>query len=102
MGVRSPTRFLAPLALIAVAAAIVLVVTNTRSDSGSGDNPAQESTTTTAKRAKKAKRTYRVRAGDNLSSIAQRTDIPLERLQQLNPDVDPQGLTPGERIRLRP
>jgi LysM repeat protein len=42
-----------------------------------------------------------VRAGDNLALIAERTGVPLETLRELNPDLDPQALVTGQRVRLR-
>jgi LysM repeat protein len=42
-----------------------------------------------------------VRSGDTLGSIAQKTGIPVEQLQQLNPSLDPQALVSGQRIKLR-
>jgi LysM repeat protein len=48
-----------------------------------------------------APRTYRVRAGDTLASIAARTHIPLARLQKLNPGVASTALFIGQKIRLR-
>ena len=45
---------------------------------------------------------YRVRAGDTLESIAERCDVTLAELLDLNPDIDPLTLTPGTRIRIRP
>ena len=44
---------------------------------------------------------YTVRSGDTPSSIADKTGIPLEQILQLNPDLDPQTLSPGQRIKLR-
>jgi LysM repeat protein len=44
---------------------------------------------------------YRVRPGDALASIALKTGVPLEQLRELNPTVDPLGLRPRQRIRLR-
>jgi LysM repeat protein len=45
---------------------------------------------------------YVVREGDALSVIAERTGIDEDRIEQLNPRLDPLALLPGERIRLRP
>ena len=45
---------------------------------------------------------YVVRNGDALSVIAERTGIEEDRIEQLNPKLDPLALLPGERIRLRP
>jgi len=47
------------------------------------------------------KRAYIVVAGDNLDRIAEKTGVPVETLQDLNPDVDPQALVIGEKIMLR-
>ena len=44
---------------------------------------------------------YVVRTGDTLGAIAQRTGVTVERLQELNPTLDPQALTSGQRIKLR-
>ena len=108
MAGRSPARFLAPLALVAVAVALVVVVNNSQDDSGGGNTPNQTSTTRpdstpsgSSKRERKGPRRYTVKAGDTPSSIADKTGIPLEQILRLNPDLDPQTLSPGERIRLR-
>jgi LysM repeat protein len=42
-----------------------------------------------------------VKPGDSFGSIAERTGVPIERLEELNPDVDPQALVVGQRLRLR-
>ncbi len=44
---------------------------------------------------------YVVRRDDTLSAISERTGIAVEELERLNPVLDPQALSPGERIRLR-
>ena len=44
---------------------------------------------------------YRIRPGDALSGIAQKTGVPVEELRALNPTVDPLVLVPGQQIRLR-
>ena len=44
---------------------------------------------------------YVVQPGDSLSLIAEKTGVSLERLQQLNPDIDPQLLPSGVKLRLR-
>jgi LysM repeat protein len=45
---------------------------------------------------------YVVKPGDALTTISDRTGIPVDRLTELNPSVDPLALRPGARIRLRP
>ena len=45
--------------------------------------------------------TYTVKTGDTLASIAERTGVSVERLQELNPELDPQALVSGQKIKLR-
>jgi LysM repeat protein len=108
---RSPAWLLAPLALVAVAAALFVIVSN--GSGGSGDDsagPASSSapasgrtTATPASRSTRTRRrsTYTVRAGDTPSGIAERTGISVARLLELNPDLDAQALTVGQRLKLR-
>jgi LysM repeat protein len=56
-----------------------------------------ESATTTAP---SERRVYRVRRGDTLESIAEKFDTTVDDLLQLNPDIDPLALSPGQRIRI--
>jgi LysM repeat protein len=108
MAGRSPARFIAPLALVAVGVAFFLVISSSLNESGSGTTPDQTSgngpaatSTPTEKRERKGPRRYRVRTGDTPSSIAEKTGVPLEQILRLNPDLDPQTLAPGQRIKLR-
>lgn len=60
-------------------------------------------TTTTTKKPKpaaKQARSYTVQPGDTPSGIAEKTGVPLDTLLELNPDVDPQLLSPGQRLKL--
>ena len=43
---------------------------------------------------------YIVQQDDLLSVIAERTCVPVEELQRLNPETDPQALTPGTCLKL--
>jgi LysM repeat protein len=98
---RSPARFLAPLAVVAVFSAVYLVVqTGLREDSSSA-TPTR--TTAPAKQQKTAstRATYVVRTGDTLSAIAQRTGVSLDRLHQLNPSIDVNSLNAGQKLTLR-
>lgn len=94
------------LAVVALAAAIVVVIVvvsagvNEDSDSGSkhgANHPAKQETAkprTTAK-------AYVVKSGDTLTVIAHRTGIPVAEILTLNPEVDPQLLQAGEKLKLR-
>ena len=104
-------RLLAPLAFFVAATVLVLIVHNAL-NAETGDSNA-----TTAARsagageertgaaggagAREGKRFYRVRAGDTLEAIAPRFDTTVDDLLRLNPEIDPNALTPGQRIRIR-
>jgi LysM repeat protein len=122
MARRSPGRFLAPLALLAALAAVALVVnsaTGGEDEGGSGSSGSttatseQRTTTATSGGSSAGTRTtttapstapgttYTVKSGDTLGSIAETAGVPIETLQELNPGVDPQSLSVGQRLRLR-
>ena len=44
---------------------------------------------------------YIVKRNDTFGSIAGKTGVPVDRLQELNPAVDPQTLHEGQKIKLR-
>ena len=109
MARRSPARYLAPLALVGFVVALLAVV-NGASVDGSGDDgarPAASATSTPAKQKQKQqqrrrRRSYVVKPGDTPSSIAEKTNVPLSQIQELNPDLDDQTLSVGQKIKLRP
>jgi LysM repeat protein len=43
-----------------------------------------------------------VQAGDILSTVAQKTGVPVDRLRELNPGLDANAMTVGQQIRLAP
>jgi LysM repeat protein len=111
MAARSPARFLAPIALVAFAFALYTVVQNARDDGGASSSSNTPAQTTPAKSrsaghsSKKSKahlkKAHRVQPGETPSSIALKYGITVKQLERLNPDMDPQALTVGERLRLR-
>jgi LysM repeat protein len=112
---RSPARFLAPLALIAVLVAFMAIVsgsggggTTTTTDQSSNTTASQTSSSATKtgsktkkKPVKDSKKTYTIQAGDTLGGIAAKTGVPLSRIEELNPSVDPHAMTTGQEIRLK-
>jgi LysM repeat protein len=113
---RSPARWLAPIALVACAFAVYTVVnatllssdepaaTSGASTSGTTSNSrtVSERSSTSKKRSTRRRRTYTVKAGDTLSSIAIKTGVSLERIEQLNPKLDSNSLQTGQRVKLSP
>jgi LysM repeat protein len=104
---RSPARFLAPIALVAFAVALYSVVQDSRESpdtNSSGAKPTATATSTSKssskKKSSKKRKTYTVKAGDTLSGIAEKTGVSLEKINDLNPDVD-DTLSPGQKLRLR-
>jgi LysM repeat protein len=45
--------------------------------------------------------TYVIESGDTLVSIAHRYGVPVARILELNPEVDPQILIAGEELKLK-
>jgi LysM repeat protein len=113
MAARSPARFLAPVALLAFVLALFIVISQSSQTSGGGGGssatsgeqapktPASDDGGAQRSPEKAGRRFYRVKAGDTPSAIAEQAGIPLSQLLELNPDLDPQSLTPGQRLRLR-
>jgi LysM repeat protein len=112
---RSPLRFLAPVALVLFAVALLMIVSASNGGSNKGTPSASEQAKkrdlgVPAKKAKKKSasangalptKNYTVKTGDTLGSIAEKTGIPIAKLQELNPQIDPQQLGSGQRIKLR-
>lgn len=94
-------RLLAVIGLItAIVVLIVAVGAATSTDeepTGNQQNPARQAT----ERPTTNKKRYKVQEGDNLTIISQKTGVPIARLEQLNPELDPQALQPGQRLKLR-
>ena len=64
--------------------------------------PSDERETPPAGGREDAPAAYTVKAGDTLGGIAAKTGVSLSRIQELNPDLDPQALVSGQKIKLRP
>lgn len=102
--VRSPLRLLAPVALIVATLAFFMVLT------GSGDDEPQSTGTGAVEQAgtsgdrrdddQAEPETYEVQSGDTLDAISAETGVSVERIQRLNPDIDPQSLIAGQELKL--
>jgi len=107
-------RILAPIALIAVAVVLSFIVLGSSGDGGSESStnadragkrqaPEKRKTKTKAERREDElpSGTYTVKMGDTLGEIALKTGLSVEKLQELNPELDPQALVSGQRVKLR-
>ncbi len=96
-----PARIFAILALVAGLAAFLIILSTGLGESGqSGPKRAVIEQTDTGNGGKKRAR-YVVQNGDTLISISEKTGVSLERIQELNPDLDPQILISGQKLKLR-
>jgi hypothetical protein len=115
---KSPMRFIAPLALIGAAVALMLVITTAGTGGGTepdGQERAAEKARDLGEPAKEDRKSrkkdrggdklpqdvYIVKAGDTLGGIAEKTGVPVERLEELNPGLDQFQLGAGQEIKLR-
>lgn len=101
-------RVLAPAAL--VVCAILFFVVLATSGGGGGDKRQEANGSQTRsgqasqpgrRRAQRPKGTYTVKTGDTLGSISEKTGVGVEQLVELNPQLDPQALVSGQKLKLR-
>lgn len=72
----------------------------TAQGSDSSESAAQDDVSSGAT-APTGKSIYRVKSGDNFGGIAEATGVTVAKLTELNPDVDPRSLQPGQRLKLK-
>ena len=107
---RSPARLLAPIALVVFAlASSSSSLSSSAGDDGDGgtdelrrpdkhrDADHHDRRTTTSRSARPTWSRPATRSG----GIAEKTGVTVERLQELNPELDPQALVSGQKIKLR-
>jgi LysM repeat protein len=93
-------RVLALGALVAAVIVVVVVVSSSLPDDGDGNGGGGGGRQEKAEQGPGDKY-YFVQPGDSLSTIAEKEGVDLDTLEQLNPDLDPQVLSAGQRVRLR-
>jgi LysM domain len=96
---RSRARYLAPIALAATIAGTYLIVHEGLKTKHKA--PATPVTARPRVRPKFRGKFYFVKPGENLTTIAKKTGIPLAKLEALNPRIDPNALQAHQRLRLR-
>lgn len=102
----APARVLAAVALAASFVVVVAIVAG--SLSGGDDDGSRSNGGTAPAKAVGGKggdgpapKSYVVQNGDTLTSIAAKTGVSVDRIEELNPGVDPQILVSGEKLKLR-
>lgn len=106
----APARALAATALVCGFIVVIVIVATSLGGggdgggdgggSGRGSSPGQ-ATKRSGGGKRQAPKTYVVKTGDTLSSIARKTGVSVARIIALNPGVDPQILISGEKLKLR-
>jgi len=92
-------RYALPGLLLALVIGTLFILVVSGSSGGDDESTRAQTTQTAPKTRGKA---IRVRPGENPSAIAQRAGISLDRLQELNPRMDPRALQVGDRLKLVP
>ncbi len=93
-------RISAAVALVAAVVVVIVAIAGSLGDSNSSDHRHQGTNSAHHRQRTEAK-TYVVKSGDTLVSIAHRTGVPVAHIIALNPEVDPQILIAGETLKLR-
>ena len=97
-GWRTPlARYGAPIAFLAAVTAAALLV---RAGLNASNKVSTPSATVTSTVPAGKRQFYRVRPGDTLGVVAERFDTTLDDLVALNPQVDPNALDIGQRLRI--
>ncbi len=104
---QSPTstlikRLVAVLALVAAVLIVFVVISgNTGGDEDGGKKGDRVSKSSGQGKKKPKRAAYEVQSGDTLTGIAQKTGVSVERIEKLNPELDPQALQAGQKLKLR-
>jgi LysM repeat protein len=103
--VAKSARFLAPIALVAVAVGTYLIVHGgvaTHHPPAAQSSPrANGRRTGHGRRQRRTPKYYVVKQGDTLTGISVKTHVTILRLSNLNPGMSPNSLQTGQRLRLR-
>lgn len=95
------TRLLAVIALVAAVIAVFVVVSN---NTGTDDDPSKKGNRagkTKQKKNQPKQASYEVQEGDTLTAIANKTGVSVDRIEALNPELDPQALQSGQKLKLK-
>lgn len=91
-------RYLGPVSIAIFAVVVVIVIAISLGGSGDSGGPSADQQQT---QQRTHRRFYTVKNGDNLGTISEKTGVSIDEIQALNPEVDPQALIAGQRLKLR-
>lgn len=95
-------RTFAVIALVGAVVVVIVAISSSLGGSGSSDRSGQgKNHPSHGSTAKTTAKTYVVKSGDTLVSIAHQTGVPVAHIIALNPEVDPQILIAGQTLKLR-
>jgi LysM repeat protein len=95
-------RIFAAIALVGAVVVVIVVISGSLGDSNSSTKSRNGNSGQAHKSGPKTTaKTYVVKSGDTLVSIAHRIGVPVAHILALNPEVDPQILIAGETLKLR-
>jgi LysM repeat protein len=99
----SSARVFAVTALVAAFVVAIVAIAGSvgEEDSNRSERHGGDGSSTHRSQPEQVPATYEVKTGDTLISIARRVGVPVARIQELNPEVDPQILVAGEQLKLR-
>jgi LysM repeat protein len=102
----APARLLAVITLVVAFVVAVVVISGAlgggdSNGSDGGKNDARQTRGSGDSKPIETPAVYVVKSGDTLIGIAHRLGVPVARIEQLNPEVDPQILIAGETLKLR-
>lgn len=102
----APARLLAVITLVVAFVVAIVVISGAlgggdSNESDRGKNGARSTRGSESPKKTEIPAVYVVKSGDTLLGIAHRLGVPIARIEQLNPEVDPQILIAGEKLKLR-
>lgn len=100
------TRVLAVLAVAGAAIALYVVIsgsldTSDGEEHANGGSKHHHQQQQSGDQSPETPETYVVQPGETMGGIAAKVGVPIERLEELNPQIDPQALPSGAVLKLR-
>ena len=98
---KASARVLAPIGVVLVAAAVLVVIAASLGGSNDDGNGGRGGGGGGQKKERTDEKVYIVEPNDTFTTISDKTGVGVDKLIRLNPDLDPQALISGERVKLR-